>query len=661
MRRVCPFLALLFALGTPAAELTPPPKTADLTELPLESLMNIEVPTVFSASKLEQKATEAPASVTIVTADEIKKFGYRTLADVLNSVQGFWVSYDRNYSFLGARGINLGDFNSRVLLLVDGHRVNNNLTDGAAIGNDFIIDLDLADRVEIVRGAGSVLYGNNAFFGVINVVTRKADQLNGVEISGEYGSFETWKARLSYGKAFRNGLNVVLSGSYYDSAGEENLFYPQYNTPDQNNGIAHGIDGENSGSIFGSVGFHDFTLEGAFNRREKENPTAQYFTTFNDSRLRTVDQRSYVNLKYAHDFLQDLAVTARVYYDQNDFEIGYPFGSSGATSFYKEQQYGQWWGAELQLNKPLWEKHLITLGADYRDDFQQSDLVYEPDNGQVFTDAQQTRLSYGIYAQADIAIITNLHLNGGVRYDQYGNFDPAVDPRLAVIYNPFEKSTLKAIYGTAFRAPNFLELSDPRYQNVSPEKITSYGLIYEQGIGRNLRSSLALFYNQMEDLIVFQSGQFTNLNARSEGVEVALEGTWAYGIRGRASYTFQNAENRTQDQGLSDSPEHLVKFNLSVPIIKEKLFAGLEFLYTSQRSTYFTTLNGDTLPGLDVTGFGVLNFTLFSQNLVKNLDLSASIYNLLDEQYADPATRFHLQDQIPQNGRSFRLKMTYRF
>src|SRR5207248_3129476 len=141
--------AVVSTFSMAAAE-PPPPKSIDLTEMPLEDLMKLDVPKVYAASKVEQKTTEAPSSITIVTADEVKKYGYRTLADLLQSAQGFNVSYDRNYAFLGARGVSLGDFNSRVLLLVDGHRVNNNLSDGAAIGTDFILDIDVVDRVEII-------------------------------------------------------------------------------------------------------------------------------------------------------------------------------------------------------------------------------------------------------------------------------------------------------------------------------------------------------------------------------------------------------------------------------------------------------------------------------------------------------------------------------
>jgi outer membrane receptor for ferrienterochelin and colicins len=633
----------------------------DLTQVPLEALMEIEVPKVYGASKFEQKITEAPSSITVVYADEIKRYGYRTLADVLESVQGFQVSYDRDYSFLGTRGINLGDFNSRILLMVDGHRVNNDLTDGAAIGNDFILDIDMADRVEIIRGPFAVLYGNNAFFGVINVVTRKAAQINGLEASAEYGSFDTYKGRLSYGKVFTNGLELVLSASYYDSHGEDQLYFPAFNTPSQNHGVASGLDGESAANLFGSLTYGDFTLESAYVRREKDNPTAQYFTTFNDYRLNTLNEQSYVNLKYAHDFEHDIQVVAQLYYDQNDYDIGYPLGTAPNITYDKETQHGQWFGADLEFNKRFWDKHMLTLGAEYRDDFYQSDRVYNPVNGQTFSSAFQSRLSYGIFGQADIALRNNLHFNAGIRYDQYGNFDPAWDPRLALIYNPFEQSTFKAIYGTAFRAPNFVELSDPRFQNISPENIKTYELVYEQGITKSLRSSVDAYYNHMDDLIVFQNGNYQNINVDAEGLELALEGVWAGGLRGRASYSLQHAVNRTDPENLPDSPEQLFKFNLSVPVVKDKLFASLEYQYTSSRRSFYTTTSGETVAGADVSGFGVLNFTLFSQHIIKNLELSASVYNLLNQQYSDPASQFHLQDQIPQDGRTFRLKLTYRF
>ena len=355
VRRALGMLAVLCALGAPWAELQAQSNQVDLTQLSLEQLLNLDVPSVYGASKLEQKTTEAPSSVTIITADEIKKYGYRTLADVLGSVQGFYTSYDRNYSFLGARGISLGDFNDRVLVLVDGHRVNNDFNDGAFIDTAFLLDIDLVDRVEIIRGPGSVLYGNNAFFGVINVITRQGRQLHGVEVSSEYGSFDTYKTRVTYGELFANGVQMLLSGTYYDSGGQDRLFYKEFDTPAQNSGVAQNLDGDSSGSFFGSLGYADFTLEGAFNQRVKANPTAQYLTTFNDPRLRAIDEQGYTALKYAHSFPDVVDVTAQVYFDDYTHDIGYPQLTNATSSrLSTEKDLGEWWGAELQLNKRLW-------------------------------------------------------------------------------------------------------------------------------------------------------------------------------------------------------------------------------------------------------------------------------------------------------------------
>lgn len=657
-RAICAIILALIGLPSASAHEESTATLDRLKSLDLEQLMQVKVETVYGASMFAQKTTDAPASITVITSDEIKRYGYRTLADILRSLQGFNVSYDRVHSYVGVRGIALGDFNSRILLLLDGHRVNNNLNDGAFIGTDFILDVDLIDRVEVIRGPGSVLYGNNAFFGVINVITRKGGQINGAEVSGEYAQFGTYKARVTVGKSFTNGPTLLLSGSYYNSDGPGRLFFKEFNTPAQNNGIAQNMDGEWFGSLFGSVSYGDFNLEGGFIHREKIDPTAQNFTTFNDPRSLNQDARSYVDLKFTHDFPGVVEVMARLYYDRSDSKIGYPIGEPVATALFEEIQRGQWWGAEVQLTKRLWEKHIIAVGAEYRDDFKQQDRVFESTT--TYTDSLTNRQSYGVFMQSDFALLNNLHFNGGVRFDQYGDFDPSYSPRLALIYQPFEQSTFKALYGTAFRDPNFLETSDKRFQ-LEPERIESYELVYEQGIGQHLSSSVSGFYNQLDHLILFQSGSFANVDANARGMELALQGNWPVGLRARASYTLEKTRNRSGGPDFPDSPEHLLKFNVSVPVLRDKIFAGLEYQFTSSRHTVYSTPGGLTVAGEDTPSFGVLNFTLFSQNILKNLEVSASLYNLLDNAYADPSSRSHQQDQILQNGLSFRLKLTYRF
>jgi outer membrane receptor for ferrienterochelin and colicins len=672
---------LLAAMATPAADGQLASGTSsEPAEISLDQLAKMEIPVVEAASKYRQKVTEAPSSVTIITSDEVKAYGYRTLADLLGSAPGLYTTYDRNYSYLGVRGFSLGDFytrNSRVLVLVDGHRINNSLTDGAAIGTDFILDTDLIDRVEVIKGPGSSLYGNNAFLGVINVITRKGRDMagNGLEASGEAGSFDTYKGRLSYGSRFSNGLELLLSGTIYDSAGQGSLYYPAFdpqvnpgNYLARNNGIAENADGDNFKSGFGSLSFHDLSLEGGYITRQKHNPTSQFLTDFNDSRLRTTDNRGYADLKYTHEFPGVAEVTARVYYDRLDFNIVEPFTDQGGI-LYEDQQTGEWWGAEAQLTKRMWERLTLTLGGEYRDDFHQEEDFLNAETGVPTQPAiEQSRQSYGVYLEGDFAVLTNLHLNAGVRYDQVGDFDPAFNPRVAAIYNPLGEAVFKAIYGTAFRAPNFFEIAGSRGGSpLNPESIATYELVYEQGIGNHLRSSVSGFYNRIHDLIAHDpsTGRYQNVSgAEAAGAEMSLEAFWAGGIRGRASYAFAQTKDSNTGQVLIDSPQHVAKLNVSVPLWKDKLFAGLEFQYLSSRRTAFLdfTPQGWVLEtGPDAKSCGIVNFTLFSQNLVKGLDLSASIYNLLDTAHSDPSTPYHAQSSIDQDGRTFRVKLTYRF
>ena len=130
-------VVLICALAASAGAQQPPGVAAP-APMTLEQLMSMDVERVFGASRFQQSVIDAPASVTIVTRDDIERFGYRTLADILRVVRGFYVSNDRNYSYVGVRGFSRpGDYNTRVLLLIDGHRLNDNIYDQALIGTEF--------------------------------------------------------------------------------------------------------------------------------------------------------------------------------------------------------------------------------------------------------------------------------------------------------------------------------------------------------------------------------------------------------------------------------------------------------------------------------------------------------------------------------------------
>ena len=239
------------AQTTPADPPAVPPALADKS---LEDLMSVEVGTVFGAARREQRVTEAPSSVTIVTAEDIRTFGWRTLAEALSSVRGFYVTNDRNYTYVGVRGFGRpSDYNNRVLVLVNGHRYNDNVYDQALIGNEFPVDLALVDRIEVIRGPGSALYGTSAFFAVINVVLRPGGAVGGSESSIEAGSFDTYRVRTSYGGRSASGFDSLFSVSHLSSNGQRLLYFPEYDEPDFNFGVTRDADRESSTSVFGSV------------------------------------------------------------------------------------------------------------------------------------------------------------------------------------------------------------------------------------------------------------------------------------------------------------------------------------------------------------------------------------------------------------------------
>jgi outer membrane receptor for ferrienterochelin and colicins len=171
--------------------------------------------------------------------------------------------------------------------------------------------------------------------------------------------------------------------------------------------------------------------------------------------------------------------------------------------------------------------------------------------------------------------------------------------------------------------------------------------------------SVGGFYDQMHNLIAYQvvpaegAVRFTNWDrVHSKGLEGELEGKWSNGIEGHISYSIQASVDDRSNQFLSNSPRHLAKANLILPLVKKKLFAGLEGQFVSRRGTVQNT---------EVGSYFLTNATLYGQKLWKGLEVSASVYNLFDKRYADPASADFRQQSIPQDGRSLRIKLTWRF
>ncbi len=668
--RVAILLASAWGLAwARGAEPAPPPgdaASADVADLSLEQLMQVQV---TGASKFAQNAMEAPAAVTVLTQDDIKRFGYRTLAEILNSARDFYTVNDGGYTYAGVRGFSRpGDYNDRLLLLIDGHRTNENIYGSALIGTEEILDVDLIDHVEIIRGPASSLYGTNAFFGVINVITRKTSDFKNGEASGSYGSLDTESGRLTLTHHFTNGLEVLISGSILESSGHRRLYFKEYNAPETNYGVAQDLNFDRPRTAFARLNWGDFTLEGSYLWRERALANGGYGVAFDDPRNRQRDMLSYIDLSYAHDF-SGWEASARASFDEYSYRGYFPTDNTLADGssqlvLNEDDIQGKWLRAEANLTHKFGESHRVTLGADLQDNIQQDLRNYDLDPYVLYGNVRQRSLEYGIFAQDEFRLTRMLTLNGGLRYDWYEQFGSTFNPRAAVIFQPQKETSVKLLFGRAFRAPNANEAyyqanNSDSNPGLRPEHIQTWEAVLEQKLDSHLSLTLDTFYNHITDLISQETNATTGHtfyasadSADTHGISAEIDGQWEQGIRTRASYTWQETHDGSSGAELTNSPRNIAKLNVVAPFFSDKASLGLELQYVSPVRVAVAQ---------NTQGYFVTNLTLFTHNIVDHLEVSASVYNLFDEHYGYPAGPSFLEETLPAEGRSFRLKATYTF
>ena len=623
-----------------------------------EALLFSEVPSVFTASRHEQPVTKAPASVDIITADQIKRYGWRTVAAMLGSLPGFLSTFDRAYNHVGVRGIEPpGDYNTRILVMIDGHRVNENLQDYAGLGQDFLVDMANIERVEVVRGPASALYGSSAFFAVVNVITQRGRDIQGTKLAADVASYDSHQGQISHGKKYANGLETLFSASYLEDSGHTSLTFPGL-------GTAHNSDGEQVERLYGKLAWGDFTLSGGFMGRKKYLPTGETHTSFGDNGTFFHDRRAYADLNFHHHFDHDWELTGRLFWDNYQFDDALPYLAGSSRIINQDQWQGQWLGSEALLSHTFFEKHRVTLGSEYRRNYQQLMTNQDVNPYMSYANNQLSSTIYGLYLQDEWTLLNNLHFQAGGRYDHYDSFGGTFNPRLGLVYEPVTGTNLKLLYGNAFRAPNAFEsfytccqagwIGNP---NLRPEQIETYEFVLEQRLHEYFDLRISPYYNRLQNLIglvLSPTGisQFQNYaNADAHGVETQLKGHFEE-LEGRLSYTYQQSSIIGGVHNNPNSPTHMVKLNLTAPLLPEKLFAGLEVQYVSQRAT---------VDGSAASGYTLTNFNLHSRHWLPGVELTGGIYNVFNVYYVDPASPPLSPNVITQDGRNFRVRISFEF
>ena len=642
--------AILFALlclppARAMAQATDPPSTGSS----LDELLDVKI---SGAAKYEQTARQAPASVTIITSEDIERYGYRTLADALMTVRGFFVSYDRNYTYVGVRGFSRPtDYNNRILLLLDGHTLNENVYGAAQLGSELPIELDLVERIEIVRGPGSALYGTGAMLAVVNVVLKKGSALNGGRLALGGGSYGRVQGTISAGKELERGPDLLASAFGTDVKGQD-LFYPEYDSPDTGNGIARNGDSDRSYGGIAAATWGDFRLTGLWTSRAKGIPTGSFDTEFGNPAARTSDSHRFLDLRYEHGLTPNLLLTARAYADHYGYKGLYPYETP-----FLERANDDWYGGEVRARWDPKPNNRVTVGAEYRSDTRADYRSFEAGDPSFEGNFPFDVASF--YLQDEFQVTPSLAVTAGLRHDHYSTTGSSTNPRAAIVFNPSPSSTAKLLYGRAFRAPNVFETRYGTGANpdLDAERIETIEAIWEQRLSPSFFGTISLYQSRITDLIdqtVAGEGvfQFQNVGAAlARGAELGFTARLAGGLSGYASYAYQKAKDGPGGAELTNSPDQAFKLGVSCPLIGP-LHLSADLLYETGRLT---------VQDSRTASYFLSNLTLSVDPGQLPVRVLAQVRNLFDVDYGTPGGFQHRQAAIGQDGRNYAVRLEYRF
>lgn len=615
----------------------------------LDALLNTPVST---AAKYAQAIREVAGSVTIVTAEDIHRYGYRSIEEVLQASAGFYLTDNKQYTYIGLRGFGEYDRNNRILLLLDGHTVNEGLTGSSQIASSMVLDFSMVKRIEIVRGPASALYGTGAILAVVNVITESEDQ-SGIQARVGTGSAGYRETSMTGGTRLGR-LRLSLSGSWDRSDGND-LFYQEYDAPATNNGIAHNLDWQERTGFYASARLGSFSLRGRYGESSKGLPTGAYNSAFNAPGSSTTDASSFVEVQYESQLSDNKHISVRTFVD--DYALsghltpGFPARLRGHNRVVGGEAAFRW--------EPVPSSRL-TLGVEYRNN---TDVTFAFDAktfSLLFIDQPYSVLS--LYAQEDLQLTSRLSLLVGLRHDNNSITGDATTPRLALIYDPWRGSTFKAMYGQAFRAAAPIEDASQLNQtpgHLEPERLQMMELIWIQRLSAGLALTGSIYQYRFAHMIAqvpdsarplaFENDELV----RARGVELVLDARLSPGTRGFLGLSAQRTIVNTgagAGEVLQNSPSRLLKSGFAVDVTA-RLTAAAELTAESSRRT-----EGD-----HSTRGALLANLNFVVRPVAFADIGLRVANLFDTRYSHPAGTELRQDAIEQDGRTWSLYVTTRF
>jgi iron complex outermembrane receptor protein len=633
---------------------------ADAPELELFK----DMPVVVAAGRREQTQQQAAASVSVVTADDISLFNYESIADVLRGQRSFYVHTDGLNDFAGVRGfLRPGEWNARILVMVDGTPTNEMIYGQTHIDKDFVVPMEVVKQIEVVRGPGSALYGSNAVFGVINVVTKDGADVDGVQAKLEGGTQDTGRLSALFGTKTKNDWDILASVTGYTSQGDSDVFYDGVHAADLNFGHIENSDYEGVESAYFKAKKGEFTAEFDFENRQKDNRDATYDTSFFNPGSEH-EQRTNATIRFDHQIADGQSVHAKLYYGSYHYEQRWRIDAGVPQPFeYHTLGNDDWVGEEVHYDWQATDNFHLLAGAEGA----QSLYTYQHDFTSINGTLLQTDRSFntaGIFAEGEFKITKQVSAVLGGRVDKVQRIGVNASPRAALIVQPTSQDVVKLLYGRAFRSPNLYEqfYNVPGFNtgnpNLHPEICDTYELVYDHEFKNGWRTTLDGYHWRLShamDDVVLANGTVQTQNVGTtwaNGIEGEVDKTWENGARLRLYGSFTCDEHG--GNLLANSPQWITGTSIAFPVLNRRTFLAIEPQIIGPQKNDLGQFTQTTF---------LTNIVLTSREVAKGLDLQIGAYDIFSNGARMPRDSAFNQVQPTLNYPStkYMASLTYRF
>ena len=665
---------------------------------------------VTIATGTARSVSQSAAVTSVITAEQIKSMGATELHEVLETVPGVHASLqastgDYHYTL---RGI-ANSTNSQILMLLNGTRFSVPYLGTTMTGME--LPIEAIQQVEVIRGPGSALYGADAFAGVINIITKKAKDIDGTTVGTRVGDHDTQSGWGQHGSQWA-GWDIATSLQYSHTGGDNSrVIKKDFQTVLDKNPLL----GTNASQAPGAMNTNYQSYNGHLNLQRKHWDIG--FWAFNEeggSRAGTavaLDPRGNISgeqylgdVRFStEDWFNDWEVLAHGSFLRADFQAPLQIFPDGAkltidrngnilprlqsdiaglrafpdgvnTNLGRVETIPAF---ELSSIYKGWSKHLLRASAGFR--YEQISTNESRNYGAgvmagTLTNVSNTpyvylanthRSIFSYVLQDEWKLADSWQLTAGARYDQYSDFGGTINPRAALVWDINKQLTTKWLYGKAFRAPGFAEQSAQNNpvrlgnRSLKPETMQTYEWAFDYRPLSSVRTAVNLYYYQIKQLIALMpdvgGGTSTFQNTgEQDGYGTEFEWNWQvyehWNLMG--NYAWQNARNDQTNARVTGVPEQQVY-----------VATAWEFIPKWQIQPQLKWVGNRINP---IPGNGALNdyqtidFTLRGKKLYGHLNLAASLRNALDTRYQEPA-QINIGGNLPMPGRSFYLEASIHF